>query len=249
MMSSATETVFDPRTAGMRRAWRDEFDFKTSTWTTRQTTNTPDQPTAKGDPSCARVEGGQMILSVKVDPENPDKYLVGHVGTQHRREFTYGYFEAYVRFPSVFGVLSAWWLAPAVDYAADDPMTPTVNERGAEVDIAECSGRSVIHHTVWYRDPGQLAGQFHKPAPHFATDVPKGFQANWHRYGLLWLPSGYTFMIDRKPVGTLTEGVSDRPMFPVLSIKIPTYMQGDLNPQRLQDYQMHVKYVRVWTHE
>jgi beta-glucanase (GH16 family) len=185
-----------------------------------------------------------MVLSIRKDPDNPGKYLTGHVGST--KTFNgYGYFEANVKFPAVFGALNGWWLAPRFDYAPDDPSTPE-NERNVEIDIAECGGRSVIQHTVWYRDPGQLAGQFHKPPPHISTDLPKDAQAQYHRYGVLWEPTGYTFYIDRKAVGTVTGGLSSGAVFPILSIKMPLYLLDDFDVDRITEYKMRTKWIRVW---
>lgn len=243
--AKAVLMLADPR-EGLTLVWRDNFNSWNDDWSTRQTAFTEGQSCAKADPGCARVHDGLMTLSVRQDPDNPGKYLTGHVGTQGRREFSaFGYYEAMLRFPAIYGVLAGWWLQTTEDYLSDDPLTP-VNERQAEIDIAECGGRPTVHHTIWYRDEGQLAGQFHEPAPHIATRMPKDTQGNWHTYGLLWTANSYTFYIDREPVGSLTEGLNERPKFPVLSIKIPDYLLDDLDLEHLKDYKLRAKYVAVW---
>lgn len=234
--------IVDP-TTGLHKVWEDTFNTWDPVWSTRQTVYTEDQPCAKSGEVCARVHNGEMVLSVRKDPDNPGKYLTGHVGA--KKEFTFGYYEARIQFPDVFGTLDGWWLRPVGDYTSDDPLTP-LNERGVEIDIVECGGRSKFHHTIWYRDPGQGIGEFHKPPPQLTTDVPKGFQAGVHDYGVLWLPTGYTFYIDRIPVGSITGGLSVLPVAPVLSIKLPKYLMDAFDPDRIKDYKMRIKRVGVW---
>lgn len=227
----------DP-TTGLSLVWNEEFNRWRDAWTTRQTLFTQDSECAKADPSCARITDGQMILSVRDDPKNPGKYLTGHVGTQGRKEFNaYGFFEARVKFPAIPGTLCGWWLQTTEDYIPGQ----------AEVDVAENGGRRVIQHTIWYRDPGQGIGEFHEPPPHIESNLgSRDAQAQYHDYGVLWTPAGYTFTIDRQPMGTLTEGLSDRPKFLVLSIKIPNYLLKTFDPESIRDYKMRTKWVRVW---
>lgn len=223
-------------TTGMSMVWHDEFDYWKPTWSTRQTAYTDDQPCARADVSCARVSDGQMILSVRKDPDSPGKYLTGHVGAKH--EFSaYGYYEAKVEFPSIPGVLCGWWLAPTEDYIVGQ----------SEIDIVENGLGGRVNSTIWYRIEGMGAGEFVEPPPRITTDLgPASTLAAKRRYGVLWTPLGYTFYIDGVPTGTLTEGLSDRPKFSVLSVKIPKYLQDDFLPERIRDYKMRIYWIRAW---
>jgi beta-glucanase (GH16 family) len=248
LMTGLLMTTMLHPTAGRELVWQDEFNRWRPAWSTRQTWFTEKQSCARAAGSCARTRDGELILSVQPDPENAGKYLTGHIGTQGAKVFSgYGsYFVAKVAFPRVPGVLCGWWLAPAEDYTSDDPATPA-NERGSEVDIAENGGRRVVHHTIWYRDPGQGAEQFHEPAPHFATNLgyPKA-QADYHTYGVLVEEDGYTFDVDGKPVGRITEGISDGPWFLVFSIKLPDYLLDTFDPATIREQKMRVKWVRAY---
>lgn len=228
----------DPRT-GKSLVFQEEFNrYRTDVWSTRASEFTDKSTCAKADPGCARTKEGALILSVKPDPENPGKWLTGHVGTENKREFdAYGYFEARVKFPAVPGVLCGWWLQTTEDYIPGQ----------AEVDIVENGGTRGVWHTVWYRLLGMLAEEFVNPPPRVTYDLgSRDAQATYHRYGVLWEPDGYTFYVDDQPVGTLTEGLSDRPKFLVLSIKIPDYLLSRFDPAAVADYKMRVKWVRVW---
>jgi hypothetical protein len=235
----------DP-TAGKTLVWQDDFNRWKPAWSTRAVAHVDGQ-CARGHASCARTANGEMILSVKEDPDNPGLFLAGHVGTGGRKTFgPYGYYEAKVSFPDLRGTLCGWWLAPADDYVPDDPATPA-NERGSEIDIAENGGFAIAHHTIWWRDIGQNAGEFHTPPASFSTDMGlNGMEARFHRYGVLWEPSGYTFFIDGIEVGTITEGLSEGRVFLVLSIKIPKYAVEHLRKDQLHEYKMRVKRVRAW---
>lgn len=224
---------------GKTLVFEDEFNqLRPEVWSTRETAFTTKSSTARADTGCARVADSILVLSVQPDAANPGKYLTGHIGTQGKREFdAYGYFEANVKFPTEPGVLCGWWLQTTEDYIPGQ----------AEVDVVENGGTRTVHHTIWYRDPGQLAGQFHEPKPHLDTDLgSRDAQAIFRRYGVLWDATGYTFYVDDQPVGRLTEGLSDRPKYLVLSIKIPDYLLDVFDPALVAEYKMRVKWVRVW---
>jgi beta-glucanase (GH16 family) len=177
-----------------------------------------------------------MVLSVRPDPEHPGKWLTGHVGTLGRREFTYGYFETRAKFPPLRGVLSAFWLQTTEDYIVGQ----------AEIDVAECMGRSAVWHNVYWRLAGMGPGEFAPPVK-LETDLGgPGAQAQWHTYGLDWRPDSYDFYIDGRLVATTNLGLSDRPKFLALSIKLPDYMLRLFDPEHARDYKARFKYVKVW---
>lgn len=224
---------------GKTLVFEEEFNrWRPEVWATRATAFTTKSTAARGDQSCLSFADSVLTLSVRPDPANPGKYLTGHIGTQGLREFdAFGYFEANVKFPGEPGVLSGWWLQTTEDYIPGQ----------SEIDVVENGGTRTVHHTIWYRELGMLADQFVEPPPHIASDLgSRDAQAVFHRYGVLWDATGYTFYIDDVKVGRLTEGLSDRPKFLVLSIKIPNYLLDNFDPALLDAYKMRVKWVRVW---
>lgn len=223
---------------GLTMVWHDDFNRWKPVWSTRAVEHVEGQ-CARGDRTCARTHDGTLILSVREDPLHPGLFLAGHIGTKGGKEFTaYGYYEARVKFPTLPGVLCGWWLQSVEEYnGVTNP----------EVDIVENGGRRTVHHTLWYRLLGMGIGEYVEPPPTLATDLGyRDAQTDWHDYGVLWLPTGYTFFIDGKAVGALVAALSDTPKYLVLSIKIPTYMLDDFEPAHLLDYKMKVKWVRVW---
>lgn len=219
--------------AGSILTWHDDFDDPDldPAWSTRA----PDYVTNQCGPRCVRVRDGQLILSTRTDPAGD--LVGGMVRTEGLRNFApYGYFEARVRFPAVRGTLASWWLQSVDEYASPAE---------TEVDVAENGGTPRVHHVVWWRDPGQNAGEFHTPAPHLVTDLgSRDAQHDWHTYGVRWRPDGYRFYVDGDPVGTISEGLSDTPKYLVLSIRAPGFAAEHLDPTHL--YQMRVDWVRVW---
>ncbi len=210
----------------------DRFNSWSENWSTRQSVQSG---IARADASCARVVNGEMVVSVKSDPENPGKYLTGHIGTQGDAEFTYGYFETKAKFPTLRGAHSAFWLQTTEDYIPGQ----------AEIDAVECFGRATIWHNVYWREPGQGAGEFTSAKlPHDLGKQPA--QAEWHVYAVDWRPEGYYFYVDGNLVNTITTGLSDRPKFLVLSILIKDFETEFLDPGRLKDYKARFKYVKVW---
>lgn len=215
--------------------FEDTFDKWNPDWTTRQVDYTSTATCAHAAVQCARTFSGQMILSVR--EQSPGKYLTGHVGTQGRQEFTYGYFETRAKFPVLRGTQAAFWLQTTEDYRPGQ----------AEIDAVENFGRPAVWHNVYWRVAGQDAGEFlhvrHR------TDLGlDGAQASWHTYGLDWLPDRYDFYVDGVLVNTITEGLSNRPKFLILSILIEDFEVKDFDPTRLSDYKARFKYVRVWQH-
>lgn len=222
-------------TTGKTLAFDDRFNRPKPAWSTRGVDFTDTSTRARADDSCARVVDGEMVLSVQTDPATPGAYLTGHVGTEHAREFTYGYFETKAKFPPLRGAHAAFWLQTTEDYIPGQ----------AEIDVAECFGRPAVWHNVFWREPGQNAGEFnsHKQVTDLGRD---GAQSSWHVYGLDWQPDRYAFYVDGALVATTTVGLSDRPKFLVLSLLVKDFEVDLLDPARLRDYRARFKYVRVW---
>lgn len=117
--------------------FEDNFNRWKPAWTTRQVDFTESSSCARADASCARTANGEMILSVQTDPATPGAYLTGHVGTQHAREFTYGYFETKAKTQTDLGGRGAqaeWhtygldWRPDRYDFYVDGQLVATTTE-------------------------------------------------------------------------------------------------------------------------
>jgi beta-glucanase (GH16 family) len=110
-----------------------------------------------------------------------------------RREFTYGYFEARLRFHDASGTFSAFWLL------RDPPKEP----ESIEIDVAE-------HRFV--DDAGNDVSHLYTTALHKGDEkpgddriggdwaVPNLGNDTWNKYGLLWTKTGYKFYKDDNPM-------------------------------------------------
>lgn len=202
---------------------------------------------ARVDPGQSWCYNGDLVLGIKADPANPGKYLVGQVESIPLMG-PFGFWEALVKFPTAPGVLAGWWLQPEPPYAT---------AKHVEVDIAENSGNPNIWHTLWLRAdaagnviPWGSNPQYRKvPDPALMTDLGRGVdepQAVPRRYGCRITPTGYTWLVDGVKVGTVNDALTDVPHRMVLSLKVPDYLVGSLDPTTLANNRMKVSWVRKY---
>ena len=98
-------------------------------------------------------------------------------------------------------------------------------EAGAEIDVMECFKLGeVVPHNIFSGGYG-LDSKRVKVGGVSGLD-PKAF----HRFGVLWEPSGYTFYIDGIENGRITEDVSHRPEFILISTEVKGYRYDDHRP-------------------
>lgn len=183
------------------------------------------KPREGGNPDAVTRRDGKMILRVLPDQSH------GEVGTQGRFEFTHGYAAARVAFHANPGAHAAFWLQTTEDYIPGQ----------AEIDVAECFGRNSVWNNVYWRAPGQNAGEFSSVKRSTLIDptVPRVYKVRW-------TPESYRFYIGRKLVHEITEGLSNRPKFPVLSIRVADYERKQYVKYPIESYQMTVYWVRIW---
>ena len=142
------------------------------------------------------------------------------IGTQGIFEQTYGYFEARMKFHSSPGEWSAFWLqSPTYGDPVGNP-----GQAGTETDIVEHravnpSGTdlrsryvSAVHWDGYSTDHQQVA-KTHGPLAGLGND-------SWHTYGLKWSPSGYEFYFDDTLLWTVTQAVSRRSEYMILSSEV-----------------------------
>lgn len=139
-----------------------------------------------------------------------EDYLQWNIGKLHPEKFThrYGYFECRCRLQQKEGWWSAFWVQSPVIGASLSPA-----ETGAELDIMES-----FH-------PGQVA-------PHnaftggYGLDMKRAIAGRgagglslteYHRFGMRWDKTGYTFYIDGREDGHIGQYISHRPEFLLIS--------------------------------
>lgn len=182
-------------------------------------------PREGGDPRAVSHENGTMVLSILPDGGH------GEVGTQGGFEFTHGYAAARVKFHANPGAHAAFWLQTTEDYIPGQ----------AEIDVAECFGRESVWNNVYWREPHQGYEEFSEAKRSTLIDptVPRVYKVRW-------TPESYRFYIGRTLVHEITEGLSSRPKFPVLSIRVADYEEKQFVKHPVESYKMTVYWVRVW---
>lgn len=165
------------------------------------------------------VSVGDGLLTIKTYTDAGTNYT-GMIGTQALFEQDFGYFEARIKFHSSAGEWSAFWLqSPTYGNPIGDP-----GQAGTEIDIVEQravnpSGTDLRSRYVsavhWdgYADDHQQVAKTHGPLAGLANDT-------WHKYGLKWSPSGYEFYFDDTLLWTVTQAVSHRTEYMILSSEV-----------------------------
>lgn len=114
--------------------------------------------------------------------------------------FTYGYVEARVRYPSIPGFFTAFWLLPT------DPSY----QYQTEIDIAEVQGArpSDVHMTYAYADRGES----YKVNAHTADDngacAVRDYSMDWVKLGVDWQPDHIAWYINGVKCGEFTDAAN-----------------------------------------
>jgi beta-glucanase (GH16 family) len=146
----------------------------------------------KGAVNTARalsIKGG--ILRITTFTED-GKHLTGFLSTDGRFEQVQGYFEARIRFSSVPGMWSAFWMMPKTYGRSKDPAKADID--GVEIDIVEHLTQfgghfdSTIHWGGYGAPHQRTRTQRNKPA--------KPANEGWHTYAVEWTGKGYRFFYD-----------------------------------------------------
>ncbi len=196
-----------------------------------------------GRPVSAQLQTGSNFMD---QPIVPTKFgqdaLQWNIGKLKEPLFThkYGYYECRCKImahPEVWW--SAFWMQSPMIGASLNPA-----DSGTELDIMECF------------TPGQIA-------PHNAFTGGYGLDMKrrkvggktvdpngWHRFGMLWDETGYTFYIDGEEDGHISDFVSHIPEFLLISTEVVGYRHEDHKPikevfEHLGDTFL-VDYVRVF---
>ena len=134
---------------------------------------------------------------------------------------TFGYYECRCKFqqyPEAWW--SAFWMQSPIIGASLNP-----EETGSELDIMEYfHPGKVAKHCIWTGGYGlDCKGASAGGIDNLDTTV-------FHRFGLLWNESGYTFYIDGKEDGHVDQYISKRPEFILISTEVQGYRHEDHQP-------------------
>jgi len=200
-------------------------------------------------PDTLSVADGSLIIDTRWEPDGLGGGGAGYyseaISTEGLHEFKQGYFEARCILPKGEGLWGAFWMF--------FPRLGGTVTSGTEIDIFESPyyfkggwNRDAVCSTVHvYNDPLESKGigtwRVKKPYDRFNT------------YGLEWTESEYIFYINGVETGRTDFGVSDVPLYLLLSTEVgaeDTYgWAGNIHNNKTPlDSKFIVDYVRVYEH-
>ena len=143
-------------------------------------------------------------------------YLHGH-----------GYYECRCRLQQMEGWWSAFWIQSPVIGASLNAA-----DTGAEIDIMESfHPGKIAGHNVFSGGYGLNSKRIQVPGK-IAKELD---EKQWHRFGVLWDENGYIFYIDGEESGRITEEISHRPQFILLSTEVRGYRSIKCNGTFTED--------------
>ena len=152
-----------------------------------------------------------------------DGGLVWPIGKLQESKYLkkYGYFECRCKLQKLKGWWSAFWVQSPVIGSSLDPAVS-----GIENDIMESfTPGNIVGHYNHYNG----YGVDHKDA-HAGEGMDLSLD-EYHTFGMLWTPEGYTFYVDGKQDGeTITEPVSHIPQFILLTTEVDGYRKAEHAP-------------------
>ena len=170
----------------------------------------------EGNPVSSQLQTGYNFMD---EPIVPTKFGVENlqwtIGKLKENKFThrYGYYECLCRLQRKRGWWSAFWIQSPIIGASLDPA-----ETGSEIDIMESfEPGKIVQHNVFTGGYG-LDSKRASAGENVTLD-----ENEWHRFGVLWDETGYTFYIDGKEDGHISEYVSKRPEFILISTEVHGY--------------------------
>lgn len=217
--------------------WQDEFEgpsLDQERWSHRSPGPRRD---AFNVPEAISLDGhGHLLITTSKAADG--RYLTGMIGTQGKYETAFGYFETRMKVQSQVGHWSAFWLqTPDMGQHIGDP-----GRAGVEIDIIEylCNGpnRNEAKHAIHWDG----YGEHHKvrTGRRRFDDLHDDF----HTFGLLWTPTEYVFYVDGVETRRMTEAISHRPQYIILSLEVGSWA-GDIRDATLPD-SVVFDYVRVF---
>ncbi|MCW2738202.1 glycoside hydrolase family 16 protein [Nocardioides sp.] len=236
----------------------DDFDEDTvdeadGSWTSRTQGHIGVRTCSRADPSGAEVGDGVLVLSVLEDPDKDlcqpngkrKKFpfrLNGHVGTEGRYGFTYGFAAARIKTQSARGQHAAFWMQAVGGQSAGG-----AKKGGAEIDVMEYFGDDhpqggLTSFTYFLDEDGekQTVGGWLPDVKEYDDD----WASAYHVYSVEWTPDEYVFRIDGQVTQRLEGETSGREEFLILSLLSSDYELPRFNGELPE--QMEVDWARVW---
>lgn len=196
-----------------------------------------------GKPVSSQLQTGYNFMDEPVvETKFGADHLQWNIGKLHENKFThsYGYYECRCRLQQKPGWWSAFWIQSPVIGSSLDP-----KDSGVEIDVMESfKPGDIAGHNVFTGGYG-LDMKNSRIGGNIKLD-----ETEFHRFGLLWDETGYTFYIDGKEDGKITDKITGRPEFILISTEVRGYRFEDHKPVKEafenQGDTFLVDYVRVF---
>lgn len=196
-----------------------------------------------GKPVSSQLQTGYNFMDEPVvETKFGADHLQWNIGKLHENKFTHGhgYYECRCRLQQKPGWWSAFWIQSPVIGSSLDPA-----DSGVEIDIMESfKPGGIVAHNVFTGGYG-LDMKRSKIGGGIKLD-----ETEFHRFGLLWDETGYTFYIDGVEDGKITDKITARPEFILISTEVSGYRHENHLPVKEafdnQGDTFLVDYVRVF---
>lgn len=196
-----------------------------------------------GKPVSSQLQTGYNFMDEPViETKFGADHLQWNIGKLHENKFTHGhgYYECRCRLQQKPGWWSAFWIQSPVIGSSLDPA-----DSGVEIDIMESfRPGGIVAHNVFTGGYG-LDMKCSKIGGGMKLD-----ETEFHRFGLLWDETGYTFYIDGVEDGKITDKITARPEFILISTEVSGYRHENHQPVKEafdnQGDTFLVDYVRVF---
>lgn len=176
-----------------------------------------------GRPVSAQLQTGHNFMDQPIEKTKfGEDALQWNIGKLKENKYThrYGYYECRCKLQQKDGWWSAFWMQSPMIGASLDPATS-----GSELDIMECfTPGEVVSHNAF-------TGGYGLDCKNENVGGVKGLDVDeYHYFGMLWDENGYTFYIDGKEDGHISNYVSHIPEFILISTEVKGYRYEDHKP-------------------
>ena len=179
-----------------------------------------------GRPVSSQLQTGYNFMDEPIEKTTFGKdHLQWNIGKLKENKFTkkYGYFECRCRLQQLPGWWSAFWIQSPLIGATLDPAVS-----GSEIDVMESFFPGEVHrHNVFTGGYGQDMKRAIANSKVGSVDP-----SEFHRFGLLWDETGYTFYVDGVEDGHVTDYISHCPEFILITTEIKGYRYEDHQPTK-----------------
>lgn len=175
------------------------------------------------------VQNGILRIASEKQAHGGTSYTSGAITTEHMFDFLYGRVEIRARLPKTRGLWPALWMLPSgAWWQARAPY---------EIDLMELLGQdpTTVYLTNHWGDAYQMC-----------TFTGDDFSRDFHVFAVQWEPHSVTWYVDGIQRCHVTTGVSDRPMYLILSTAVGgTWVGAPDNSSAFPQF-LDVDYVRVY---